>query len=242
MKKENMKIKEIITFEDKANAIEYICNSLFDFGENGEITDYSPYYIEPAQVCAIINYFVEGIEFEDGESVYDVAIADKEINDIVNQFFIKNTTTAKNTKLTYPQEIMKFVMSHVVEKVEYMKQKAIHAPSYRKDMVGEALVDLINVLSSKAEELNVSEANKFIKKYNSPDKSMEDIAKQFMKDEYEKRMGELKENKNESDSIVKDTNESIPEESTSISPKHKLTQAEEFLAKYQEIERRNKSK
>ena len=55
-------------------------------------------------------------------------------------------------------------------------------------------------------------------------------------------MGELKENKNESDSIVKDTNESIPEESTSISPKHKLTQAEEFLAKYQEIERRNKSK
>lgn len=242
MKKENMKIKEIITFEDKANAIEYICNSLFDFGENGEITDYSPYYIEPAQVCAIINYFVEGIEFEDGESVYDVAIADKEINDIVNQFFIKNTTTAKNTKLTYPQEIMKFVMSHVVEKVEYMKQKAIHAPSYRKDMVGEALVDLINVLSDKAEELNVSEANKFIEKYNSPDKSMEDIAKQFMKDEYEKRMGELKENKNESDSIVKDTNESIPEESTSISPKHKLTQAEEFLAKYQEIERRNKSK
>ena len=242
MKKENMKIKEIITFEDKANAIEYICNSLFDFGENGEITDYSPYYIEPAQVCAIINYFVEGIEFEDGESVYDVAIADKEINDIVNQFFIKNTTTAKNTKLTYPQEIMKFVMSHVVEKVEYMKQKTIHAPSYRKDMVGEALVELINVLSDKAEELNVSEANKFIEKYNSPDKSMEDIAKQFMKDEYEKRMGELKENKNESDSIVKDTNESIPEESTSISPKHKLTQPEEFLAKYQEIERRNKSK
>ena len=37
--------------------------------------------------------------------------------------------------------ILKFVMSHVVEKVEYMKQKAIHAPSYRKDMVGEALVD-----------------------------------------------------------------------------------------------------
>lgn len=42
-----------------------------------------------------MNYFVEGIEFEDGESVYDVAIADKEVNDIVNQFFIKNNTTAK---------------------------------------------------------------------------------------------------------------------------------------------------
>lgn len=191
MKKNNFKVKENITFEDKANAIEYISNSLFDFDEEGEIIDYSPYYIEPAQVCAIINYFVEGIEFEDGESVYDVAIADKEINDIVNQFFIKNTTTAKNPKLTYPQEIMKFVMSHVVEKVEYMKQKAIHAPSYRKDMVGEALVDLINVLSSKAEELNVSEANKFIEKYNSPDKSMEDIAKQFMKEEFEKRTAEL---------------------------------------------------
>lgn len=190
MKKNNFKVKENITFEDKANAIEYICNSLFDFGENGEITDYSPYYIEPAQVCAIMNYFVEGIEFENGESIYDVAVADKEVNEIVNQFFLK-PTTVKNPKLTYQQEIMKFVMSHVVEKVEYMKQKAIHAPSYRKDMVGEALVDLINVLSSKAEELNVSEANKFIEKYNSPDKSMEDIAKQFMKEEFEKRTAEL---------------------------------------------------
>ena len=240
MKKNNFKVKENITFEDKANAIEYICNSLFDFDEEGDIIDYSPYYIEPAQVCAIMNYFVEGIEFENEESVYDVAIADKEINDIVNQFFIKNTTTAKNPKLTYPQEVMKFVMSHVVEKVEYMKQKAIHAPSYRKDMVGEAIVELINVLAEKANELNVSEANKFIEKYNDPDTSLEDFAKQFMKDEYEKRMEELKENKNESGSIVKDADES-PEE-PSVPAKHKLTQAEEFLAKYKEIEHRNKSK
>lgn len=190
MKKNNFKVKENITFEDKANAIEYICISLFDFDEEGDIIDYSPYYIEPAQVCAILNYFVEGIEFENGESIYDVAVADKEVNDVVNQFFLK-PTTAKNSKLTYQQEVMKFAMSHVVEKVEYMKQKAIHAPSYRKDMVGEAIVDLINVLSLKAEELNVSEANKFIEKYNSPDKSMEDIAKQFMKEEFEKRTAEL---------------------------------------------------
>lgn len=69
MKKNNFKVKENITFEDKANAIEYICISLFDFDEEGDIIDYSPYYIEPAQVCAIMNYFVEGIEFENEESV-----------------------------------------------------------------------------------------------------------------------------------------------------------------------------
>lgn len=239
MKKNNFKVKENITFEDKANAIEYICISLFDFDEEGDIIDYSPYYIEPAQVCAILNYFVEGIEFENGESIYDVAVADKEVNDVVNQFFLK-PTTAKNSKLTYQQEVMKFVMSHVVEKVEYMKQKSIHAPLCRKDMVGEAIVELINVLSEKANELNVSEANKFIEKYNDPDTSFEDFAKQFMKDEYEKRMEELKENKNESGSIVKGTDES-PEE-PSVPAKHKLTQAEEFLAKYKEIEHRNKSK
>lgn len=239
MKKNNFKVKENITFEDKANAIEYICNSLFDFDEEGEIIDYSPYYIEPAQVCAILNYFVEGIEFENGESIYDVAVADKEVNDVVNQFFLK-PTTAKNPKLTYPQEVMKFVMSHVVEKVEYMKQKSIHAPVCRKDMVGEAIVELINVLSEKANELNVSEANKFIEKYNNPDTSLEDFAKQFMKDEYEKRTEELKENKNESGSIVKD-NDEFSEEPT-VPAEHKPTQAEEFLAKYKEIERRNKSK
>lgn len=239
MKKNNFKVKENITFEDKANAIEYICISLFDFDEEGDIIDYSPYYIEPAQVCAILNYFVEGIEFENGESIYDVAVADKEVNDIVNQFFLK-PTTAKNPKLTYQQEVMKFVMSHVVEKVEYMKQKSIHAPLRRKDMVGEAIVELINVLSEKANELNVSEANKFIEKYNNPDASLEDFAKQFMKDEYEKRMEELRENKNESGSIVKDADE-FPEEPT-VPAEHKPTQAEEFLAKYKEIERRNKSK
>lgn len=239
MKKNNFKVKENITFEDKANAIEYICISLFDFDEEGDIIDYSPYYIEPAQVCAILNYFVEGIEFENGESIYDVAVADKEVNDVVNQFFLK-PTTAKNSKLTYQQEVMKFVMSHVVEKVEYMRQKSIHAPLCRKDMVGEAIVELINVLSEKANELNVSEANKFIEKYNDPDTSFEDFAKQFMKDEYEKRMEELKENKNESGSIVKDADES-PEE-PAVPVEHKLTQAEEFLAKYKEIEHRNKSK
>lgn len=239
MKKNNFKVKENIAFEDKANAIEYICNSLFDFDEYGEVIDYSPYYIEPAQVCAIMNYFVEGIEFENEESVYDIAIEDKEVNDVVNQFFLK-PTTAKNSKLTYQQEVMKFVMSHVVEKVEYMRQKSIHAPLCRKDMVGEAIVELINVLSEKANELNVSEANKFIEKYNDPDTSFEDFAKQFMKDEYEKRMEELKENKNESGSIVKDADES-PEE-PAVPVEHKLTQAEEFLAKYKEIEHRNKSK
>lgn len=239
MKKNNFKVKENITFEDKANAIEYICNSLFDFDEEGDIIDYSPYYIEPAQVCAILNYFVEGIEFENGESIYDVAVADKEVNDVVNQFFLK-PTTAKNPKLTHLQEVMKFVMSHVVEKVEYMKQKSIHAPLCRKDMVGEAIVELINVLSEKANELNVSEANKFIEKYSNPDTSLKDFAKQFMKDEYEKRMEELKENKNESGSIVKDADES--HEEPTVPAEHKLTQAEEFLAKYQEIERRNKSK
>lgn len=240
MKKNNFKVKENITFEDKANAIEYICNSLFDFDEEGDIIDYSPYYIEPAQVCAILNYFVEGIEFENGESIYDVAVADKEVNDVVNQFFLK-PTTAKNPKLTYSQEVMKFVMSHVVEKVEYMKQKAIHAPSYRKDMVGEAIVELINVLAEKANELNVSEANKFIEKYNNPDSSLGDFAKQFMKDEYEKRMEELNEKEKNRVSIVKTEKESEPEELTS-STKNNLTQAEEFLAKYQEIERRNKTK
>ena len=53
-------------------------------------------------------------------------------------------------------------------------------------------------------------------------------------------MEELKENKNESSSIVKDSDESSEE--PAISAEHKLTQAEEFLAKYKEIERRNKSK
>lgn len=226
MKKNNFKVKENITFEDKANAIEYISNSLFDFDEEGEIIDYSPYYIEPAQVCAILNYFVEGIEFEEGESIYDVAIADKEVNDIVNQFFLKSTSTAKNPKLTYTQEVMKFVMSHVVEKVEYMKQKSVHSPLCRKDMVGEAIVEFINILSSKAGELNVSEANKFIEKYNAPDATMKDIAQELLKEEYEKRIKE-----------IENDEESIPDGLT-VSTDNNITKAEEFLEKYKEIENR----
>ena len=56
-----------------------------------------------------------------------------------------------------------------------------------------------------------------------------------------KLMEELNEKEKNRVSIVKTEKESEPEELIS-STKNNLTQAEEFLAKYQEIERRNKTK
>ena len=82
MKIENLKIKENISFDDKVMAVDYIVGRLFEFDEDGFVSDYAPYYMEPAQVEAIVTFFMEGISFEDGETIYDSVIQNEEVNAI----------------------------------------------------------------------------------------------------------------------------------------------------------------
>lgn len=83
MKKNNPKIKENITMQDKINVIEYIASSYFTENEEGLI-EYTPYYIGLAQFIAAANFFMEGLEFDEGEDIYESVIADDdELKDII---------------------------------------------------------------------------------------------------------------------------------------------------------------
>ena len=102
MKKTNPMIKLDITLIDKINAVECIVASYFTNGE------YTPYYAEMAETIAIVTYFIEGIEFDKDESIYDAVITDEEIMNLI--------------KHVSDSDDMKFVKSMIKDKVNFFKE------------------------------------------------------------------------------------------------------------------------
>lgn len=118
MIKENMRIKENITLLDKINAVESIVSSYFTDD------DYTPYYAEMAEVIAVVTYFIEGITFEDNDSIYDLYNEDKELRDLVDQFIIDDISMMESTS---ELEIMRWVRNQVFDKVDFTKENIIHS-------------------------------------------------------------------------------------------------------------------
>lgn len=88
MKKNNVRIKKNISFVDEINAIKSVVGSHFTGG------NYTPYYRDMATVIAIVDNFIDGIKFEDDETIYDSVCDDKEIMSIIYDF--KQTERMKN--------------------------------------------------------------------------------------------------------------------------------------------------
>lgn len=127
MKKNNVRIKENISFVDKVNVIKEIVASYFVAG------NYTPYYRERATVIAIVNNFIEGIEFETEEEVYDSVCEDIEIMEIVEKF-----------KTTHH---MCMINKNVDDIVEFEKQRIIHGSS-DLETIAEFCKMISNVLSN----------------------------------------------------------------------------------------------
>ena len=127
MKKDNVRIKENISFVDKVNVIKEIVASYFVAG------NYTPYYRERATVIAIVNNFIEGIEFETEEEVYDSVCEDIEIMEIVEKY-----------KTTHH---MCMINKNVDDIVEFEKQRIIHGSS-DLETIAEFCKMISNVLSN----------------------------------------------------------------------------------------------
>lgn len=127
MKKNNVRIKNNITLTDKINAINGIVSCYFTDGE------YTPYYSEMAQAIASVTYFMEGIEFEDGDDIYSSVIQDEEILNIVDDIIAGQD--------------MAFVMENVKNKVDFIKQKIIHSHA-DMDKIIEACNVIIDALGN----------------------------------------------------------------------------------------------
>ena len=138
MKKGKIEIKKNITMVDKVNAINLIVSSYFTDGE------YTPYYSDMAQVMTVITYFIEGIEFEEGEDIYNAVMQDEELVDIVHDVLFDDD--------------MIFIKNNARDKVEFLKQKIIHSHA---DM--DKIIEACNVIIDSLEnfsKLNIKEMKK----------------------------------------------------------------------------------
>ena len=128
MKKINPDIKNdfILKMQDEVDAIEMIADMFFRevTNEDGDIeTKYTPYLEKIGQVNAIVRYFLTGIEFDDGEDVYDAVMEDKDIEPLVMKFMIPYGE--KITNPTREQKIMGQIMDKVYDMVEFRKAKMV---------------------------------------------------------------------------------------------------------------------
>lgn len=112
MKITELKIKENISPDIIAEAIEFISNACFVNGT------YNPYYQSFAERMAIAQFFLDGIEFEDGDSLFVICELD-DIKKLINKFY-GDDRFSEQTKL------MNIIKENVKEVVDYKKQRMIH--------------------------------------------------------------------------------------------------------------------
>ena len=112
MKITELKIKENIAPDVIAEVIEYISNACFVSGT------YNPYYQSFAERMAIVQYFLDGIEFEDGDSLFVICELD-DVKKLINKFY-------GDERFSEQAKLMKAIRENVKEVVDYKKQRMIH--------------------------------------------------------------------------------------------------------------------
>lgn len=129
MIKDNMRIKKSITLQDRINAIETIVSFYFMDG------DYTPYYKDEGEISAVIRNFIDGIEFEKGESVFSAYYNDEDLRKLVNMFILKPVDKEPESEedkriqnsIRELYDMMEVIREYVADKVEFEKQKYLHA-------------------------------------------------------------------------------------------------------------------
>ena len=145
MKKDNVRVKSDITIVDEITAIESIVSYYFTDNE------YTPYYADMAKVTVIAENFLDGVEFESEDYVYQLVMESDDIYECVKKFIeIPNSQDREDVNCyIHMQKIMK----HVKDIVEFKKQKLIHN-SDAFSVVGEmclAVKDIIDNYTKNTE-------------------------------------------------------------------------------------------
>ena len=106
MKKDNVRVKSDITIVDEITAIESMVSYYFTDNE------YTPYYVDMAKVTVIAENFLDGVEFESEDYVYQLVMENDDIYECVKDFI--------------DTPLMGSIMKQVEDIVEFKKQKLIH--------------------------------------------------------------------------------------------------------------------
>lgn len=156
MKKDNVRIKNNITIVDEISAIESIVSYYFTDGE------YTPYYAEMGKITAVAQNFLDGVEFEAEDYVYECVMTNDDLYKCVNKFLVPSAI--KSDAQYYNR--MERIMKQVEDIVEFKKQKLIHGSDTIK-AIGDLCDSVTTVLNN-------------IAKMNSPENIQ--MAKEFMEE------------------------------------------------------------
>ena len=130
MKKENLRIKENITIQDKINVVESIVEDYFRGGK------YTPYFAPISKIVSIATYFIEGYELEDGDNLYTICMTDDDMKRLIETFVGKYAVN---------NDIMVEVNSYVEDKVDFIQ-------SFQSGQVQKAYQDTLNAEGSAQQE------------------------------------------------------------------------------------------
>ena len=97
--------------------------------------DYTPYYKDEGEISAVIRNFIDGIEFEKGESVFSAYYNDEDLRKLVNMFILKPVDKEPESEedkriqnsIRELYDMMEVIREYVADKVEFEKQKYLHA-------------------------------------------------------------------------------------------------------------------
>lgn len=211
-----LKIKENITPDLIAQAIEYISNSCFIGGT------YNPYYMGFAERLAIVQYFLDGIEFEEGDSLFVISELD-DVKNLIKKFY-------GDKRFSEQAALMEEVRENVKEVVEFKKQRLIHGAdaieSIAKnieDITGRlnefgnfignldvALGNLVNLDLSAVNKEDVESARKLTEKFANGD--MAKALKEAANFDIDKASQEIIDAKNEQIKKLEERNKELERE------------------------------
>ena len=140
MKITEIRVKENITPEDISNAIEFIASSCFIVG------NFNPYYKSFAERIAVMRFFLDGIEYEDGDSWFEM-IENEDIKKFVDKFF-------GDTRYKNEAKLMVVVSENASDVIEFRKQRLIHGAD-AIEHIAMAIDDFKNFINDLDKSLGV---------------------------------------------------------------------------------------
>ena len=149
MRKNNVKIKDNITIVDEISAIQSIIEYYFTDNE------YTPYYADMAKTTAVAQNFLDGVEFEAEDYVYECVMTNDDLYKCVNKFLV--SSAIKSDAQYYNR--MERIMKKVEDIVEFKKQKLIHNTD-AFSIVGDMCLAIKDILDNYIQNTEIS--NKFI--------------------------------------------------------------------------------
>lgn len=154
MIKENVKLKEKLSLEDKITLTKELVRQQFVIGEDNK-EEYAPYLSEIAMITYFFVYCVDGLTFtyemnDEGtdqiqEDIYAEVTADDELMDLYNGFFALNYDEALRRGIQTLYTQMQSILRDISLMVENKRQKLV---SKREDVVADFLEYLKTFLGS----------------------------------------------------------------------------------------------